>query len=127
MPDGGQVAGAGRSAREFRLCELEVGELDKLGNKVLKILWSGANYIVYRSALGVYVQFSDDPEEHARADFAWRNISKRFSNCRTEGGKDDDKCQASTHTDRYFSDGVVGCPEAAFMPKRIPIRVMIGE
>jgi hypothetical protein len=60
------IRGDGRHCTEqFSLPELRHGKNDKLGNRVEEILWVGRNYLVYRSQKGVYVQFSDDPEEEA--------------------------------------------------------------
>jgi len=55
----------------FLLRQLQAGNSDKLGHRVEDILWVGRNYVVYRSEKGVYVQFSDDPQEEAtqRASF----------------------------------------------------------
>jgi hypothetical protein len=47
----------------FRLRELKEGEKDKLGHEVEEILWLARNYAIYRSRLGVYIQFSDLPQE----------------------------------------------------------------
>ena len=47
----------------FLLCDLSVGGPDKLGNTVQEILWLGASYAIYSSDKGVYVHFSDCPEE----------------------------------------------------------------
>jgi hypothetical protein len=43
----------------FCLGDLEVGKPDKLGNKVIEILWIGAHYAIYCSEKGIYVHFSD--------------------------------------------------------------------
>ena len=55
----------GRSpcTKPYLLCELEVGKTDKLGNKVAEILWLARNYAIYLSKRGVYVHFSDCPQE----------------------------------------------------------------
>jgi hypothetical protein len=47
----------------FLLGELKAGKSDKLGNKILELLWFGRNYAIYRSAKGVHVHFSDCLEE----------------------------------------------------------------
>jgi hypothetical protein len=47
----------------FLLRQLAVREKDKLGNKIEEILWLARNYAVYRSDRGVYVHFSDCPQE----------------------------------------------------------------
>jgi hypothetical protein len=55
--------GSGPCAKPFRLCNLREGKKDKLGHEVEEILWIGRNYAIYRSQKGVYVQFSDSPQE----------------------------------------------------------------
>jgi hypothetical protein len=61
-----------RDFKPFSLHKLQVNEKDKLGHKVLEILWLGENYAVYRSEKGVVVQFSDDANEESEQ-------RKRFS------------------------------------------------
>jgi hypothetical protein len=61
-----------RSCTEkFLLCQLRVGEKDKLGYVVNDILWVGRNYKIYRSERGIYVHFSDifQEEEIQRSRF----------------------------------------------------------
>jgi hypothetical protein len=45
---------------DFRLCELKEGSPDAIGAIVRSIAFRGKDYAIYRSARGVYVQFSDD-------------------------------------------------------------------
>jgi hypothetical protein len=59
------LAGGGPCTKQFRLHQLQPKSHDKLGHLVEDILWVGRSYVVYRSEKGVYVQFSDDPEEEA--------------------------------------------------------------
>jgi hypothetical protein len=53
----------GPCTNPFPLSALKEGKKDKLGHEVEEILWVGRNYAVYRSQKGVYVQFSDCPQE----------------------------------------------------------------
>ena len=55
--DAAEADGPCRS--DFSLDQVRLGEKDKLGNKVLEILWVGEDYKVYRTDRGVYVNFSD--------------------------------------------------------------------
>jgi hypothetical protein len=50
----------------FRLGDLRRNEPDKLGNRIEDIYWMGAHYAIYRSERGVYVHFSDCPEEEQK-------------------------------------------------------------
>lgn len=58
----------------FPLADIRRGKEDKLGNKVQEILWCGAEYIVYRSCLGVYVHFADCADTEARQRKAFNEI-----------------------------------------------------
>jgi hypothetical protein len=55
-----------------RLSDLQKDKPDKLGNTVREILWIETNYAIYCSDKGIYVHFSDSPEEE-------RDQRKRFS------------------------------------------------
>jgi len=55
--------GSSPCSKPFKLCELVVGKKDKLGHVVEEFLWIGRNYAIYRSQKGVYVHFSDSPDE----------------------------------------------------------------
>jgi hypothetical protein len=48
---------------KFWLGDLKVGKPDKLGNNVEDIICLGGHYAVYRSSEGIYVHFSDCPNE----------------------------------------------------------------
>jgi hypothetical protein len=50
----------------FPLCQLRSGCPDKLHQIVEDILWIGKNYAIYRSPKGVFVHFSDNPDEETR-------------------------------------------------------------
>jgi hypothetical protein len=56
----------------FPLSQLELHKPDKLHNEILKLIWVGQEYAVYRSSEGVYVHFSDCPETE-------REQRKRFT------------------------------------------------
>jgi hypothetical protein len=65
-----KTPGTAPSASEHRiqapplsLGDLKAGKLDLLGNTIQEILWCGTNYAIYRSDKGVYVHFSDHPDE----------------------------------------------------------------
>jgi len=40
----------------------EIGKCDKLGNKILQLIWIGRQYAIYLSTQGVRIQFSDNQE-----------------------------------------------------------------
>lgn len=65
------AAGLDVCSTEFLLCQVQVGQTDKLGNKVLEILWCGIDYIIYRTTKGVFINFSDcaKREREQRAAF----------------------------------------------------------
>jgi len=64
MPDGSvKPDHKAISARpKFCIENLNRGEKDSLGSRVLEVLFRGCDYAIYRSTRGVYVQFSDDPD-----------------------------------------------------------------
>jgi hypothetical protein len=66
----------------FLLCQLKVGKKDKLGNKIAEILWLARNYAVYRSRRGVYVHFSDCPQEEADQRRRFTQISPELCELR---------------------------------------------
>jgi hypothetical protein len=55
--------GSGPCTKPFLLCDLREGKKDKLGHEVEELLWIGRSYAIYRSQKGVYLQFSDCPQE----------------------------------------------------------------
>ena len=59
MPDGQM----GNFREPLLLNNLKAGELDSLGETVRQILFRGSSYTIYRSDRGVYVHFSDDPDQ----------------------------------------------------------------
>lgn len=56
---------------DYSLNGLQRGRRDKLGNKILEILWLSPDYAIYLTHLGVFIHFSDDKavEKRQRADF----------------------------------------------------------
>ena len=48
---------------DFSLSTLRKDEKDRLGNTVKEILWIEKDYAVYCSDKGIYVQFSDCPQQ----------------------------------------------------------------
>jgi len=56
---------------DYSLNGLQRGHRDKLGNKILEILWLSPDYAIYLTHLGVFIHFSDDKavEKRQRADF----------------------------------------------------------
>jgi hypothetical protein len=68
---GGPATESDLCSSDFLLCQVKAGEDDKLGNKVLEILWCGIDYVIYRTAKGVFINFSDcaKREKQQRAAF----------------------------------------------------------
>jgi hypothetical protein len=73
---------SGPCAKPFLLCDLKEGKKDKLGHEVEEILWIGRNYAVYRSDKGVYVQFSNCPQEEADQRNRFTEISPELCELR---------------------------------------------
>src|SRR5262245_22478605 len=48
---------------DFPLPQLKKGAKDKLGNTVREVLFSEASYAIYWSDKGIFIHFSDSPEE----------------------------------------------------------------
>jgi len=74
--EGASVVPIGITHREachedYSLNGLQRGRRDKLGNKILEILWLSPDYAIYLTHLGVFIHFSDDKvvEKRQRADF----------------------------------------------------------
>jgi hypothetical protein len=76
------IEGSGPCAKPFSLSELMEGKKDKLGHKVEEILWIGRDYAIYSSEKGVYVQFSDRPEEEAAQRNRFTEISPELCELR---------------------------------------------
>jgi len=72
----------GPCGKTFRLCDLMEGRNDKLGHKVEDILWIGQDYAIYCSEKGMYVQFSDSPEEEAAQRCRFTEISPEICELR---------------------------------------------
>jgi hypothetical protein len=66
----------------FPLANIRVGKPDKLGHRVLDILWCGTDYAVYRSERGVYVHFSDNPERAQQQRVAFTQIAPELCELR---------------------------------------------
>jgi hypothetical protein len=75
-------AGSASCAKPFLLRELKEGGKDKLGHEVEEMLWVARNYAIYRSRLGVYVQFSDCPQEEAAQRKKFTEISPELCELR---------------------------------------------
>jgi hypothetical protein len=72
----------GPCTKPFLLCDLMEGKKDKLGCEVEEILWIGRDYAIYRSRKGVYVQFSDSPQEAAVQRSRFTEISPELCELR---------------------------------------------
>jgi len=62
------------SHEDFSLKRIQRGEHDKLGNKILEILWLSPDYAVYRTASGVFIHFSDDKQKEVEQRAAFTTI-----------------------------------------------------
>jgi len=72
----------GPRKKPFLLCELKEGGKDKLGHEVEELLWLAQNYAIYRSRPGVYIQFSDFPEQEADQRKRFTEISPELCELR---------------------------------------------
>jgi hypothetical protein len=72
----------GKGCRSLSLKELRVGKNDKLNHRVLDILWCGPDYAVYRSVRGIYVRFSDCPDDERRQREAFTEIAPELCELR---------------------------------------------
>jgi hypothetical protein len=74
LPDPAKVCLAKRGDDKVSVCErcdgvldksvihraqITIGSTDKLGNKIMEIVWTGEEYTIYRSTKGIYIHFSD--------------------------------------------------------------------
>jgi hypothetical protein len=72
----------GKWCKSVSLSEISVGNDDKLGHRILDILWCGPDYAVYRSVRGIYVHFSDCPDHERRQREAFTEIAPELCELR---------------------------------------------
>ncbi len=73
---------AGAHCGPFPLRNITPGATDKLGHRILEVLWCGSDYAVYRSERGVYVHFSDCEELAAQQRAAFNQIAPELCELR---------------------------------------------
>lgn len=71
---------------------------DKLGNRIVELLWVGSQYAIYRSEKGVYVHFSDCPEEEKKQRAAFTEICPQLCELRYLTSQ-----MSDSSTERLFS------------------------
>src|SRR5262245_11587528 len=91
--------------KPFLLCQLEAGKKDKLGHEVEEILWVGRNYAIYRSDKGVYVHFSDCPDEEVDQRKKFTDIAPELCELRylTHEMRSGLKIRLGSRTERHTS------------------------
>jgi hypothetical protein len=76
------LSGPEPCTKPFLLSDLSVGKKDKLGHVIAEILWLARNYAVYRSHRGVYVHFSNCPQEENNQRSRFTRISPELCELR---------------------------------------------
>jgi hypothetical protein len=71
------------------LSQIRRGAEDGLGNRIEELYWCGSNYTIYRSNRGVFVHFSDCPEEARRQRLAFTEICPELCELRFLTGEMD--------------------------------------
>jgi len=59
---------------DFPLCKIKVHEYDKLGHKILEILWLSPDYAIYLTNRGIYIHFSDDKAKEKKQRILFTKI-----------------------------------------------------
>jgi hypothetical protein len=58
----------------FPLDKVQPGAYDKLGNKIIEVVWLSPDYAVYRTRQGVFIHFSDNREKEKEQRIAFTTI-----------------------------------------------------